>query len=343
MSLITQPVGGPAEQENGLFEHLPVPVLPPSTTLADLTTHGSDHAWLAGTTGIFTSRPSAPLILSWNGTTWAQQPLPRIPTAASLSGIDASSAADVWAVGNAGKDPLVLHYDGTTWTREPTPVIGWLKAVTAGDEVHIVGSSPNSLRGADNTWNTPQALTSPREGLSTISANQPDDVWAGGSGWAGSGPTSYQYPVLVHWDGTKWTGHPLPANATPRGYVTRLAAAPDDVWLGCMTTHGMGIHRWNGQVWTTLPAPNAPGRLTLHGVDVGWTWGTWAEPGTFETRPVFYRWTDTGWTTVALPADLGDKSAYDTGLATTADGTTTWAYLKTVDGVRLLRHRASNT
>jgi hypothetical protein len=325
-----------------LFENLPVPVLPPSTTLADLTTFGPDRAWLAGTAGIFTSRPSAPLILSWNGVKWTPQDLPRLHAAASLTGIDAHSATDVWAVGNTVEGPLVLHYDGMTWTRTATPRIGWAKAITAGDDVHVVGSSPTTLKRTDRTWTTPQALTSAREGLSTIAAGAPDDVWAGGSGWAGSGPTSYQYPVLVRWDGTRWMNHPLPAESTPRGYVTRVAAAPDDVWLGCMTTRGMGIHRWNGQAWTTLPTPQAPGRLALHGVEVGWTWGTWADPGTFETRPVFYRWTSTGWTPVDLPAGLDSRSAYDTGLATTADGTTTWAYFKTGDGVRLLRHRGGH-
>ncbi|MDU0295264.1 hypothetical protein, partial [Saccharothrix longispora] len=62
-----------------MFRPVPVPALPPSTALADLATAGDDHAWLAGTTGVFTSRPSAPLVLSWTGTTWQHEPLPELP------------------------------------------------------------------------------------------------------------------------------------------------------------------------------------------------------------------------------------------------------------------------
>jgi hypothetical protein len=325
-----------------LFEHVPVPVLPPSTTLADLTTHGDDHAWLAATTGVFTSHPSTPLVLRWNGTAWTEEDLPRLPRAASLTGISASAPDDVWAVGNTAGTPLLLHYDGTRWTRVEAPPIGWVKAVAAitpGD-VRVVANGPDTLRRATGTWRVERALRSPRQGLHTITATGPDDVWAGGSGWAGTGPTSYQCPLLVHWSGHTWTDHPLPADISPRGHVTSLAAAsPTDVWLGCATGTTMTIHRWNGTAWTTLPNRPAPGRLTLHGVDTGWTWGTWAEPGTFETRPVHFRWTGTDWTRVALPADLTDVSASDTGLATTPHGTTTWAYLKTADGVHILRHR----
>ncbi|WP_158841554.1 hypothetical protein [Saccharothrix deserti] len=321
-----------------MFRPVPVPVLPPSTALADLTTAGEHHAWLAGTTGVFTSRPSAPLVLSWTGETWREEPLPDLPAAASLSGVSAAAPDDVWAVGNSAGRPLVLHYDGAAWRTVATPPITWAKAVAAvgGDDVHVVGSGRDALHFDGAAWHLRTVLSSPREGLQTITAAGPDDVWAGGGGLAGAGPASYEYPVLVHWDGEEWTDIACPR--LERGHVARLAAAaPDDVWLGHVRdTEGLRVHRWDGEEWIAVPPPEEVGRLSVHGVAAGWTWGVRASPHSFETRPAFHRWTGHDWAAVQLPDELGRTSASHVGLATT--GTTTWAYLKTAAGVHVLRH-----
>jgi hypothetical protein len=323
-----------------LFRPVPVPVLPPSTALADLATAGEHHAWLAGTTGVFTSRPSAPLVLSWTGETWREEPLPDLPAAASLSGVSATAPDDVWAVGNSAGRPLVLHYDGTTWHTITTPAITWAKAVAAvrDDDVHVVGTGRDALHYDGAAWHLRTALSSAREGLQTITTAAPDDLWAGGGGLAGAGPASYEYPVLVHWDGHTWTD--LDGPRLERGHVARLSAtAPDDVWLGHVRdTDGLRVHRWDGEHWTAVPPPDDADRLSLHGVAAGWTWGVRAPRHSFETRPAFHRWTGDGWTHVALPDDLARASASHLGLATT--GATTWAYLKTAAGVHVLRHTA---
>lgn len=322
----------------GLFLPVPVPVLPPSTALAELATAGEHHAWLAGTTGVFTSRASAPLVLSWTGETWREEPLPHLPAAASLSGVSAAAPDDVWAVGNSAGRPLVLHYDGTTWQVVATPRITWAKAVTAvgPDDVHVVGTGRDALHYDGTTWRLRAAVSSARESLHTIAAAGPHHVWAGGGGLAGAGPATYEYPVLVRWDGTGWTEVAGPR--VERGHVARLAAtAPDDVWLGhARDTEGLRVHRWDGAQWTSVPPPRDTGRLSVHGVAAGWTWGVRATRGSFETRPAFHRWTGAGWTAVALPEDLARASASHVGLATT--GATTWAYLKTAAGVHVLRH-----
>ncbi|MFD1150757.1 hypothetical protein [Saccharothrix hoggarensis] len=321
-----------------MFRPVPVPVLPPSTALADLATAGEHHAWLAGTTGVFTSRPSAPLVLSWTGETWREERLPDLPAAASLSGVSATAPDDVWAVGNSAGRPLVLHYDGASWHTVTTPPLAWAKAVTAvGDtDVHIVGTGRDALHYDGARWHLRPALSSARENLQTVTASAPHDVWAGGGGLAGAGPATYEYPVLTHWDGHTWTD--VTAPRLERGHVARLAAAaPDDVWLGHVRdTEGMRLHHWNGRDWTAVPGPGDTERLNVHGVAAGWTWGVRAGRRSFETRPAFHRWTGAGWTPVALPDDLARTSASHVGLATT--GATTWAYLKTAAGVHVLRH-----
>jgi hypothetical protein len=323
-----------------LFQPVPVPVLPPSTALADLATAGDDHAWLAGTTGVFTSRPSAPLVLRWTGAGWEQEDLPALPDPASLCGISAAAPDDVWAVGNSAGRPLLLHYDGTSWRTVETPRIKWVKAVAAvaPDDVHVVGSGAEALRYDGTTWTRSTILTSPREGLQTISAAARDDVWAGGGGLAGVGPASYEYPVLVRWDGTSWTD--LHGPRLDHGHVARLsAAAPDDVWLGHVRdTESLRVHRYDGRRWHQVPSPGDDdgGGLSVHGVAAGWTWGVRATRRSFETRPAFHRWTGRDWTRVDLPDDLSRTPASHVGLATA--GRTTWAYLKTAAGVHVLRH-----
>ncbi|WP_367128141.1 hypothetical protein [Saccharothrix sp. HUAS TT1] len=321
-----------------MFRPVPVPVLPPSTALADLATAGERHAWLAGTTGVFTSRPSAPLVLSWTGETWRVEPLPELPAAASLSGVSAAAPDDVWVVGNSAGRPLVLHYDGTSWHVVATPPIAWAKAVAAvGDgDVHVVGADRDTLHFDGTSWQRRATLSSAREGLQTITATGPHDVWAAGGGLAGAGPATYDYPVLVRWDGRAWTEPARPR--LERGHITRLAAtAPDDVWLGhARDTEGLRVHRWDGAQWNAVPPPDDVDRLSLHGVAAGWTWGVRATRGSFETRPAFHRWADDRWTAVALPDDLARTSASHVGLATA--GATTWAYLKTAAGVHVLRH-----
>ncbi|MBP2336429.1 hypothetical protein JOF41_002607 [Saccharothrix coeruleofusca] len=322
-----------------LFQPVPVPGLPPSTALADLATAGDDHAWLAGTTGVFTSHPSAPLVLRWTGHTWQEEPLPHLPAAASLAGISATGPHDVWAVGNSAGKPLLLHYDGTTWHLLDLPPITWAKAVTAitPHDVHIVGTGPDTLHWDGTRWTRTTVLASPREGLQTITATGPHDVWAGGGGLAGTGPTSYEYPVLIHWDGTRWTDLRVPR--LEHGHIAHLAAAtPTDLWLGHQRdTDGLLVHRWDGHRWHPVPTPTGPDRLSLHGVTAGWTWGVRTTRRSFETRPTFHRWTGQDWTPIPLPDDLAATPASHVGLATTSTGTA-WAYLKTAEGVHVLRH-----
>ncbi|MEJ2852168.1 MULTISPECIES: hypothetical protein [unclassified Saccharothrix] len=324
-----------------MFRPVPVPELPPSTALADLAMTRDDHAWLAGTTGVFTSRPSTPLVLRWTGVDWTEEALPDLPAAASLAGISAAAPDDVWAVGNTAGHPLVLHYDGTRWHTVTTPRIPWAKAVAAitPDDVHVVGTGADTLHWDGTTWTRETVLTSARETLQTITACAPDDVWAGGGGLTGAGPATYEYPVLVHWDGTAWND--LHGPRLDHGHIAALAAdGPHDVWLAhSRHADGLHIHRFDGERWHPVPPPTDDERLSLHGVAARWTWGVRATRRTFETRPAYHRWTGDRWTEHPLPDNLARTSASHVGLAT--DGTTTWAYLKTAAGVHVLRHTAA--
>jgi hypothetical protein len=91
------------------------------------------------------------LVEHWNGTAWAQVPSPNPAPARfanRLSSVAATSASNVWAVGdyisNSPGDPdltLVEHWNGTAWTQVPSPN-------PSGDNV-LYGVAATS---ASNAW-----------------------------------------------------------------------------------------------------------------------------------------------------------------------------------------------
>jgi hypothetical protein len=65
--------------------------------------------------------PAGPLVLHWNGTTWARMAAPSPGRFGSLNAVSADSPADAWAVGldsaTGAGHTLILHWDGTRWLR----------------------------------------------------------------------------------------------------------------------------------------------------------------------------------------------------------------------------------
>jgi len=93
---------------------------PPDVGLNSITAISARDAWAAGIT---TPYPYQTAILHWDGTTWTRVPSPD-PTPSSVNivyGIAATSARDVWAVGDTGLKPMILHWNGTTWAQVPAP------------------------------------------------------------------------------------------------------------------------------------------------------------------------------------------------------------------------------
>src|SRR4051794_8749505 len=125
---------------------------------------GPADAWAVGSASKdIQSAPLAPLVLRWNGTGWASTTL-SAPGSTALTGVDARTLSDVWAVGSssdaAGPQPYVAHFDGSAWRRVATPTIaggGELTDVVAlsSSTVVAVGRSngaPLVLRCNGTSW-----------------------------------------------------------------------------------------------------------------------------------------------------------------------------------------------
>jgi hypothetical protein len=127
--------------------------------------------------------------LRWNGTGWVSMTLPA-PTGTALTGVDARTPSDVWAVGSTSgaiPQPYVAHFDGTSWSRMATPAVaggGELTDVVAlsPSTVVAVGRSngaPLILRWNGTAWireATPAISSNPF--LTGASAAGPGSVWA---------------------------------------------------------------------------------------------------------------------------------------------------------------------
>lgn len=140
---------------------------------ADVAVLGPRNAWAVGYD--WGGGGSGGEALHWNGGSWKTVPMPF-----NARHISAVSAKDAWAVGETADQPLAEHWNGRDWTSSKLPNV----PIPAGD-------------GGFSYFND----------IVAISAN---DVWAVGRLYwgtpsGGDEPTEHNRPVLMHWNGHKWS------------------------------------------------------------------------------------------------------------------------------------------
>jgi hypothetical protein len=165
--------------------------------------------------------PIQTLIERWNGSSWSvvPSPDPGVSAANYLSGIDAVSANDIWAVGafqntgTVGLNTLIEHWNGSNWSVIP---------------------SPNPSSGA--AYNT----------LNAIKAVSANNIWAVGyTESATSNPNQTLSDTLIeHWNGSNWSIVPSPnPNALNVNYLRSVAAvSTNDIWIVGQFQTGAGFH-----------------------------------------------------------------------------------------------------
>lgn len=256
-----------------------------------------------------------------------------------MSGVDALSPTDIWAVGRYGSGPrsetLTLHWNGVQWSfvYSPSPgnasnAFNYVDALTAND-VWAVGysySTGNGWRTLIEHWNGTQWIIVPSPNpdiaqnyLLGVSAISDNDVWAVGYYSSDSGLRT----LAVHWDGTQWSVVATPQLGSRLFSVSAIAT--NDVWAVGFGSDGALIEHWNGTQWTIVQNPNPPGTNAskLEGVraissnDV-WAVGTWGDGHINHT--LTKHWDGTQWSWVPSPDVVQETNwLYDVSAVSSTD------------------------
>ena len=171
---------------------------------------------------------------------WTQMtPRPGCPDVPELRGVGASSAADVWAVGeNDGNAsmPVAAHWDGTAWQEM---VSGNLE-----DDGH-------------------------NGGLIGVSALSTSDAWA--VGWQ---DTPESGALAVFWNGSDWSVVPTPAPASGRRVLQSVSMlTPSNVWAVGYKSAGRPLaEHWNGTRWSVVATPGAQPLRSVKAVSASNVW-----------------------------------------------------------------------
>lgn len=249
---------------------------PPSRGASDnlfrgVTALSACNVWAVGDYANTGTGPRLTQAEHWNGTSWKVLHTPSPGNFNLLSAVSATSAKNVWAVGQTDAHTLILHWNGKGWARVSSPSPG--------------GS--NELLG--------------------VVAVSSSSAWAVGD--TGSGPT--RQTLILHWNGKKWTRvtSPAPGGDSRLGAVTAVAAG--NAWaVGSYNVGTSGktlILHWNGRKWAKVASPNPPGavgEMLLHGASASSAGNAWAV-GTYTAasqKIITLRWNGRAWKIVPSPS-----------------------------------------
>lgn len=188
------------------------------------------------------------------------------PDTYSFDDIAVSADGTVWVAGGryggAKLMPLVRRFDGTRWEELPPPPLPGF----------ILRSITLDARGLPWVFSGP-AMVPVREG------------------------TPETDTTAAHWDGAKWTIHPL------RGALIDSASAGTNVWA---LTDGSAL-QWNGRSWRATRMPINATAIGASSDGSAWAVG--------RKRSQIARWTGRRWVVVAAPEVRLPRLGGDAGFA----------------------------
>jgi hypothetical protein len=264
-------------------------------------------------------------------TTFRVVPTPNPNFNNGLQAVSASSANDIWAVGEAA-----MHYDGKKWTAFPlsqaggaisnmsgvadfSPTLAW-----AVGDVNVGEANPNQVIEQWNgtEWSVfpgPTFAAGDQPNLKGLTAISSDDMWAVGDLLADGGELLYF--LFEHWDGSTWT--PTTVLSGDAFLFGVSADASNDAWaVGFNGPENddsltLAMH-YNGASWETVNTPNvgaganqfnAAAALAPNNIwAVGFSTPV-APPAEAATLTLIEHYDGTSWSVVASP-NVGPNSIY---------------------------------
>lgn len=341
----------------------------PGNVLSDVSVVSANDIWAVGGSSRG-SRIGNVLTEHWNGLSWSIVPGTQPPdSVASLSGVSALSANDVWAVGssaigNAPSKTLTEHWDGSAWIAVPSPSIDTIGAYPANNQlVDVVAIAPNDVWavGTATTIVAGEALTLHWDGtqwsivrnpgmnsrfydanLLGITAVGGNNIWA-----VGQITTAEERKFIANWNGNRWTSVASPPYPTNVEFLEGVSAvAANDVWaVGTYTIpnpegspyFNATLH-WDGTRWSIVTAPQIDSSLNIL-ADVAaisandvWAVGFIGTPSGYEA-PQALHWDGSNWNVASVPG--GNQSTVLLGLAAVSS-TDIWAVGESTSGRKTL-------
>lgn len=211
-------------------------------------------------------------LLRYDGLGWAESRAPRGVVPAKV----VAGGGEVWLLGSRDGAQVLLRRDGRGWQDLPVPpgaVYGL--HVLADDDVWAAGATDAGAAVSHwdgQVWQQTVVDGSPRSAVGSVLAVSPTEVWAGGTaGFIGGPPGRPIPPLLVRWDGQRWSRVTVPADfgsvdslaATPTGELAWVSLARSQKWGPPGSTPplvpGPDFLAWNGQSFTEYGEPAVAG------------------------------------------------------------------------------------
>jgi hypothetical protein len=262
--------------------------------------------------------------------------------AGSLSAVAASSAANAWAVGAAGKTgtkPLIVRWNGSKWSSVPTGAAAGtdLIAVTTTSAGNAWAAGVNYttrksviLRWTGSAWKRVAFSAPAGTYLSSISATSRTSAWV-----VGTYGTPITHMIALRWNGKTWKRATLPKLPLQAHEGTGLnsvsAVSGSNAWaVGSFVSQyagpgaGFTLH-WNGRSWKRVASPPAgqgdPVAVAATSASNAWLVGCPCQGG--PAGAVTGHWNGHTWKTVATP--VAKSPAGGDGTAVAARGRLAWA------------------
>ncbi len=193
---------------------------------------GSGNIYAAG---YYYQSGNKPLLLKWNGTSFADQSLalPSGVSAGTLTDVSFSSSSNGWLAGSLSG--YVYHYDGSSWTPVALPSGTHIEKVVAVSDTEAWGvayyyTSPSwgshlfhyTTAGG---WQEISYSFPASTKLSGISAEGESNVWAVGS----YAVSSVRQPYMMRFDGSSWS-QVSTQTSTYGGYIMDVSIESGIVW-----------------------------------------------------------------------------------------------------------------
>lgn len=246
----------------------------------------SNHVWAVGED--FSSDPSLPLAMKWDGQGWDKIGTPHPGNGAHrLWAVSGSASNNAWAVGeftnNSVINVLILHWDGLSW-QDQSPLLAGCSGSVLYD-VHTLSAS---------------------------------EAWAVGSCRNGSNPAT---TLTLHWTGSAWFREtsPNPGGGTGGNRLYGVTEVPGTSYAWAVgeqsveqlnDTNTLAMV-WNGDTWSTSTSFASGGAIDrlnkVVALSYNDVWAVGNYGGNGKAHALAQHWNGTSWTKFNTP-DVGDLS-----------------------------------